>query len=106
MVDLPTPISPTSTNGRVMRAASAERSASPVEVCALLIAARPIDALGRGQGIGLLHEDTKNLAVKRSAILWVVLLGIIGLLLAAWVDGGEEPLRPISQPVDLPEGTL
>ncbi|MBX7541793.1 hypothetical protein [Qipengyuania sphaerica] len=46
------------------------------------------------------------MAVKRSAILWVVLLGIIGVLVAAWIDGGEEPLRQISQPVELPEGTL
>ena len=106
MVDLPTPIRPTSTSGRSIRPAETTSSLSPVKECALLIAARPIDALGRGQGIGLLHEDTKNLAAKRSAILWVVLLGLIGVLVAAWVDGGEEPLRPISQPVELPEGTL
>ena len=103
MVDLPTPISPTSTNGRVMRAASAERSASPVEVCALLIAARPIDALGRGQGIGLFTGDTKNLAVKRSRIAGIVVFGVLAILVIAWIDGGEEPLRTISEPVELPE---
>ncbi len=28
---------------------------------------------------------------------------VLGLLLYAWIDGGEQPLRPIAQPVDLPE---
>ncbi|WP_156787192.1 hypothetical protein [Erythrobacter sp. SD-21] len=46
------------------------------------------------------------MAVKRSNIVWVVLLAIAGILVAAWVDGGEEPLRTIKQPVELPEGTL
>ena len=73
---------------------------------ALLIAGRPIDALGRGQGIGLLHEDTKILAVKRSTIAWAVLFGVLVLLVAAWIDGGEEPVRAIVQPVELPESGL
>ncbi|MXO49140.1 hypothetical protein GRI69_12810 [Erythrobacter vulgaris] len=46
------------------------------------------------------------MAVKRSGILWVGVLVIVGILVAAWIDGGEEPLRPISQPVEIPEGTL
>lgn len=36
-----------------------------------------------------------------------VLAGIAGLAAAliafAWIDGGEEPLRPIAQPIPLPE---
>jgi hypothetical protein len=27
----------------------------------------------------------------------------LAVLLYAWIDGGEEPLRPIAQPIDLPE---
>lgn len=30
-------------------------------------------------------------------------VAVIGLLIFAWVDGGEEPLRPIADPVELPE---
>ncbi|WP_268237102.1 hypothetical protein [Tsuneonella deserti] len=26
------------------------------------------------------------------------------LLVYAWIDGGEEPLRPLSEPVELPAG--
>lgn len=29
---------------------------------------------------------------------------VLALLLYAWVDGGKEPIRPISEPVPLPEG--
>jgi hypothetical protein len=28
---------------------------------------------------------------------------VIALLVYAWIDGGEEPLRPIIEPVALPE---
>jgi hypothetical protein len=51
----------------------------------------------------LFTGDTKNLAVKLSRIAWIVILGVIAILFAAWVDGGEEPLRPISQAVEVPE---
>ncbi|ANY20410.1 hypothetical protein A6F68_01900 [Tsuneonella dongtanensis] len=31
-------------------------------------------------------------------------VGLVVVLLAyAWVDGGEEPLRPIAEPVEVPE---
>lgn len=39
---------------------------------------------------------------NRVAVTIAVVL--ILLLLLAWFDGGEEPLRLIEQPVDLPEG--
>jgi hypothetical protein len=32
-----------------------------------------------------------------------VALGVAGLLFVAWAEGGEEPLRPIAQSVQLPE---
>lgn len=28
---------------------------------------------------------------------------VVAVLLYAWIDGGQEPLHPISQPVALPE---
>ena len=36
-------------------------------------------------------------------IAGVVVALIVALLVYAWIDGGEEPLRPISEPVALPE---
>jgi len=36
-------------------------------------------------------------------IVWAVVVLVAALLLYAWVDGGEEPVRPIAEPVDLPE---
>ena len=53
-----------------------------------------------------LKQDTKNLAAKRSNLPWVALLVVFAILAAAWIDGGEEPLRPITQDVPLPEGAL
>lgn len=29
---------------------------------------------------------------------------VLAVLIYAWIDGGEEPLRPIVQQVELPEG--
>jgi hypothetical protein len=34
---------------------------------------------------------------------WVAALAVMALLALAWVDGGEEPLHPITQDVALPE---
>jgi hypothetical protein len=34
---------------------------------------------------------------------WIVAL-VLALLVYAWIDGGEEPLRPIVEPVSVPEG--
>lgn len=30
-------------------------------------------------------------------------VAVLGVLIYAWIDGGEEPLRPIADPVELPE---
>lgn len=33
---------------------------------------------------------------------WIVAALIAVLLVYAWIDGGEEPLRPISETIDVP----
>jgi hypothetical protein len=38
---------------------------------------------------------------KLTIALWVLVPAILFVL--AWFDGGEEPLRPIAEPVALPE---
>ena len=58
----------------------------------MLIAGGVIDALGRGQDIGLFTGDTKNLAVKRSRIAGIVILGLVAILVVAWIDG---PIRVV-----------
>ncbi len=32
-----------------------------------------------------------------------ILTALIALLVYAWIDGGEEPLRPIVEPIAVPE---
>ena len=39
-------------------------------------------------------------------IATIVAIGTVLVVVAAWIDGGEEPLRDITQPVELPEGVL
>lgn len=29
---------------------------------------------------------------------------IVVILIVAWIDGGEQPVRPIVEPVEVPEG--
>ncbi|WP_263853358.1 hypothetical protein [Pelagerythrobacter rhizovicinus] len=36
-------------------------------------------------------------------IVWAVAALVAALLLYAWMDGGEEPVRPIAESIDLPE---
>jgi len=50
-----------------------------------------------------LIEDLKNLALKRPRTLWIVVIGLLAVLVLAWIDGGEEPIRPMEQSVTLPE---
>ena len=33
---------------------------------------------------------------------WIAAALIALVLVYAWIDGGEEPLRPITQPIDVP----
>ncbi|MEW4448198.1 hypothetical protein [Qipengyuania sp. JC766] len=46
----------------------------------------------------------KNPTVQISARRWglVAAAAIVVLLVVAWIDGGEEPLHTIEQPIDLP----
>ena len=34
---------------------------------------------------------------------WIAGGLVVLVLVHAWIDGGEEPLRPIAQPVEVPE---
>ena len=46
--------------------------------------------------------ETRNGRWKRIGL--IVVATILAVLGMAWFYGGEEPLRPIVQPVDVPEG--
>jgi hypothetical protein len=39
----------------------------------------------------------------KSRAKWYAGLALVLALAVAWIDGGEEPLHPIVQPVELPE---
>ncbi|MBY6013347.1 hypothetical protein KUV75_00295 [Qipengyuania gaetbuli] len=43
------------------------------------------------------------MAVKRPRILGIAALALLAVLVIAWIDGGEEPIRPITEPVEVPE---
>ncbi|WP_171032992.1 hypothetical protein [Qipengyuania marisflavi] len=45
----------------------------------------------------------KKLAIKGTRIGCILVIVLLAALVAAWVDGGEEPLRPIEEPVAMPE---
>lgn len=48
-------------------------------------------------------KGTANRAVRAWAAVGIVILGVLGLLGWAWIDGGREPLREIVQPIPVPE---
>lgn len=50
---------------------------------------------------GISHSPTRQPARLR----WLVIAGavILGLLGLAWMNGGEQPLRPIAEQIELPE---
>ena len=49
-----------------------------------------------------MSEGSHRLDGTRRIVVIVIGL-VLAVLLYAWIDGGEEPLRPISEPVPLPE---
>lgn len=59
---------------------------------------------GHGPSQGLL-PFTAPAAAPHARLRWplIALAVVAGLLALAWIDGGEEPLRPIAQAVDLAE---
>jgi hypothetical protein len=63
------------------------------------IAARAIDALRAAQ---VNEMGTQSLAMPRGTIVKLMLVLLAVLLTYAWYDGGTEPMRPISEPIDLP----
>jgi hypothetical protein len=42
------------------------------------------------------------LAMTGKRIGWIIAV-LVALLVYAWIDGGEEPLRPIVEPIAVPE---
>ncbi|MEZ5743265.1 MAG: hypothetical protein R3D89_05935 [Sphingomonadaceae bacterium] len=46
-----------------------------------------------------------TLAMNWKHVLAVLLVLVIAVLAYAWIDGGREPLRDISQPIPVPETT-
>ena len=51
------------------------------------------------KGIGRVQIDISQTARRR---IGVGALAIIAILAWAWWDGGEQPMRPITQPIELP----
>ena len=46
------------------------------------------------------RPDSKGVLARRWP--YYTLFAVVGLIVIAYIDGGEEPLHPISQPVALP----
>lgn len=72
---------------------------------ALVIAAMPIDRLtGSATVLVFMKLVGMQSLTMNSRRIWLGTVLILVLLLAlAWYDGGEEPLREIVSPVELPE---
>ncbi len=45
------------------------------------------------------------MALKGRKMAIMLTAAFLAMMVAAWFDGGEEPIRPIEQRVDLPENT-
>ena len=53
--------------------------------------------------MGQRGRDVTKAARISPRIGWIATAVLAVVLIAAWIDGGEEPLREISQPADLTE---
>lgn len=49
------------------------------------------------------EADIPSQKANKGRVLTLVVLLLLGILFLAWFDGGEEPLHPISQTVEVPE---
>lgn len=47
-----------------------------------------------------------TLSKGRARIAWIAIVALLGLLCLAWIDGGEEPIRPITQPIPTSLGEM
>ena len=57
--------------------------------------------------VKLQREDARGVVPATKGVLarrWPLyaVAGVLGLLVIAYIDGGEEPLHPITQPIALP----
>ncbi len=48
-------------------------------------------------------DNTKGPRRVQSRWIWYLLAVIIVVIALAWIDGGEEPLHPIVQEIEVPE---
>jgi hypothetical protein len=48
-----------------------------------------------------IHKDTIVASKRRRKGLFLAMI-VLGILVLAWFDGGEEPIHPISQEIILP----
>lgn len=44
------------------------------------------------------------MTIRNRRFGWIAALVVALVLIYAWIDGGEEPIRPMAEPVELPEG--
>lgn len=52
------------------------------------------------------HEGFAFLTKRDKRIGWIAALLLALLLVYAWIDGGEEPMRSMAEPVEVPESAL
>ncbi len=48
-----------------------------------------------------LGEPLRSTRLRRRLPFYAA-IGVFGVLVLAWIDGGEEPIRPIVQPIEAP----
>ena len=54
------------------------------------------------QGTELLCVGQIDLAMNWKKVGWTVAIALLAVLVIAWIDGGEEPLRPIETSIAVP----
>jgi uncharacterized membrane protein len=89
-----------------MRRAIASVWSAVRKVSVLVIAAKPIVGLTDSASMRHMADSVRERALALSSRrIWSGLVVLVILLLfLAWLDGGEQPLREIVEPVAVPEG--